>query len=143
METVETMQEALHTAIAKAQSGDIILLSPACSSYDQFPVSYTHLVVIGNGNSIVAQFPKAGDAIMSNQRMFLLSDGAKIAMPNMKGWTKKDITAFWNLTHIEVQMEGSGSVHSQNVKMGKTISKDTKMCIRDSIQVASSSSHWI
>ena len=43
----------------------------------------------------------------------------------MKGWTKKDITAFWNLTHIEVQMEGSGSVHSQNVKMGKTISKDT------------------
>ena len=82
-------------------------------------------VVIGNGNSIVAQFPKAGDAIMSNQRMFLLSDGAKIAMPNMKGWTKKDITAFWNLTHIEVQMEGSGSVHSQNVKMGKTISKDT------------------
>jgi len=82
-------------------------------------------VIIGNGNSIVAQFPKAGDAIMSNQRMFLLSDGAKIAMPNMKGWTKKDITAFWNLTHIEVQMEGSGSVHSQNVKTGKTISKDT------------------
>ena len=37
VETVETMQEALHTAIAKAQSGDIILLSPACSSYDQFP----------------------------------------------------------------------------------------------------------
>lgn len=27
-------------------------------------------VIIGNGNSIVAQFPKAGDAIMSNQRMF-------------------------------------------------------------------------
>ena len=37
VETVETMQEALHTAIAKAHSGDIILLSPACSSYDQFP----------------------------------------------------------------------------------------------------------
>lgn len=82
-------------------------------------------VIIGNGNSITAQYPKGEESIMSNQRIFLMSDGNKITMPNMKGWTKKDITAFWNLTHIEVQMEGSGSVVSQNVKAKKTISKDT------------------
>lgn len=35
--TKETMYEALQEAIAQAVTGDIILLSPACSSYDQFP----------------------------------------------------------------------------------------------------------
>ena len=33
---VETMTEALHKAKALANSGDIVLLSPACSSFDQF-----------------------------------------------------------------------------------------------------------
>ena len=32
----ETMLEALDQAMKMAQSGDVILLSPACSSYDQF-----------------------------------------------------------------------------------------------------------
>lgn len=35
--TKETMKEALDTAVEAAVEGDIILLSPACSSYDQFP----------------------------------------------------------------------------------------------------------
>ena len=48
-------------------------------------------------------------------------------MPDMKGWTKKDITAFWNLTGIAIEMEGNGSVTKQNVKAGKTISKDTQI----------------
>lgn len=34
--TCETMQEALEKAFDIAQKGDVILLSPACSSYDQF-----------------------------------------------------------------------------------------------------------
>ena len=33
---VETMEEALNTAFALAQSGDVVLLSPACASYDHF-----------------------------------------------------------------------------------------------------------
>lgn len=33
----ETMKEALKEAIRLSQAGDVILLSPACSSYDQFP----------------------------------------------------------------------------------------------------------
>ena len=34
--TTETMKEALKEAIQIAQSGDVVLLSPACSSFDQY-----------------------------------------------------------------------------------------------------------
>jgi UDP-N-acetylmuramoylalanine--D-glutamate ligase len=34
--SVETMEEALDAALAAAKEGDVILLSPACSSFDQF-----------------------------------------------------------------------------------------------------------
>ncbi|MDL2276827.1 UDP-N-acetylmuramoyl-L-alanine--D-glutamate ligase [Breznakia sp. OttesenSCG-928-G09] len=38
-ETCETMEEAFQKAVMIAQTGDVVLLSPACASYDQF-VSY-------------------------------------------------------------------------------------------------------
>lgn len=34
--SVETMEEALDAALAEAKPGEVILLSPACSSFDQF-----------------------------------------------------------------------------------------------------------
>ncbi len=37
VQVVETMQEALDAAVANSKEQDIVLLSPACSSYDQFP----------------------------------------------------------------------------------------------------------
>ena len=85
----------------------------------------TNLVVIGNGSNVVKQYPKEYETIISNQNVFLLTDGSKITMPNMKGWTKKDVTAFWEMTHIEVQMSGTGKVTSQNIKAGKAINSDT------------------
>jgi UDP-N-acetylmuramoylalanine--D-glutamate ligase len=33
---VETLQDALHHAATRATAGDVVLLSPACASYDQF-----------------------------------------------------------------------------------------------------------
>ena len=35
--SVDTMQEAFQEAMSIAQAGDVVLLSPACSSFDQFP----------------------------------------------------------------------------------------------------------
>lgn len=86
-------------------------------------------VVIGDGSSIVKQYPASGSTIVSNQNVFLLSDGVTITMPDMSGWTKKDVTAFGKLTNISIQVDGSGSVVSQNIAVGQTISKDTKITV--------------
>jgi UDP-N-acetylmuramoylalanine--D-glutamate ligase len=33
---VNTLEEAVHWAASKASAGDVVLLSPACSSFDMF-----------------------------------------------------------------------------------------------------------
>ena len=81
--------------------------------------------IIGNGKSVVAQYPSAASSVITNQHIFLLTDGTHMTMPNMKGWTKKDITAFWKLTKLAVVMDGSGSVVSQNIEPGASINKDS------------------
>lgn len=92
---------------------------------DKLKKTSTSKVIIGNGSSVIRQYPEEGETIISNQNVFILTDGAKITMPDMKGWTKKDVTAFWELTHIEVEMSGTGKVTKQNIKTGKSINKDT------------------
>ena len=86
-----------------------------------------HTFVIGNGKNIVDQYPKSGMIINSNDHVFLMTEGPVIKMPNMKGWTRKDITAFWQLTGISVEVTGYGKVKAQNIEEGKTIEKNTKI----------------
>lgn len=92
--------------------------------------THTEQIIIGDGSEVVEQYPQAKETIISNQRIFLKSDGSRMTMPNMKGWTKKDITAFWQLTHIAVEMDGTGMVTSQNIQTGKVISKDTVIKVK-------------
>lgn len=87
-------------------------------------------ITIGNGTSVVSQYPASGESVISNQNIFILTDGEKITMPDMSGWTMKDVTAFWNLTGIQIQMEGSGSVYEQSIKEGKTIGTDSDITVK-------------
>ena len=86
-----------------------------------------HLEVIGDGSSVIEQYPDASVTINSNDRVFVLTNGNKITMPNMLGWTRKDLTVFWQLTGISIKTSGYGKVTSQNVEEGTTISTDTKI----------------
>ena len=97
---------------------------------DKLKNSHTEQIIIGDGSEVMEQFPQPKETVISNQRVFLLSDGSRLTMPDMKGWTKKDITAFWKLTHIAVEMDGTGMVASQNIKAGKAINKDTVIRVK-------------
>lgn len=87
-------------------------------------------VVIGNGTSIVKQYPVAEETIISGQNVFILTDGSNYKMPNMVGWTKKDLTVFWEMTGIVIEMEGNGVVKSQNIEKDKPINIDTEIKVK-------------
>lgn len=79
------------------------------------------VIYLGDGSTVTDQYPPADVTINSNSRVLLKTDGANITMPDMTGWTRKDVTAFWSLTGIGVQTSGYGKVTAQNVEPGTPI----------------------
>ncbi len=84
-------------------------------------------VVIGDGSSIVKQYPQAQSMFATKQNIFLLTDGANITMPDMRGWVLKDVQQFAAISGIPIQSSGSGSVKSQSVAAGTTIDASTEI----------------
>lgn len=85
--------------------------------------------VIGDGQTIIDQLPKGGQKIAVNSKVFLLTDGSSITMPNMSGWSRKDVSSFCSLTNMNIQFNGSGSVTSQNIPEGTPISSDMEISV--------------
>ena len=51
-------------------------------------------------------------------------------MPNMIGWTRKDVNAFCTLSGIDITIEGNGKVKSQSVKKGTAISAESEISVQ-------------
>ncbi len=83
-----------------------------------------NFVVIGDGDKIINQYPSYNNIVNSNERVILLTSGTNYLMPNIKGYSTKEVLALADLLEIEVITEGYGYVKSSNIKEGTAISKD-------------------
>lgn len=82
---------------------------------------------IGDGSSIISQSPAENTTIISGQNVFLLTDGMNITMPNMSGWSRKDVAIFAKFAGIEVTYNGSGKVATQNIRESAQLNKESKL----------------
>jgi len=87
------------------------------------------LILIGNGDTVIKQYPNADSSIVSNQKVFVLTSQDSILMPNMKGWTRSEVTAFWDLTGIAITINGSGRVTKQNIVVATQIEKGMEIIV--------------
>ncbi len=79
------------------------------------------VIIMGNGKSIINQYPSADTMILNSQRIILLSSYDHLQMPDMHGWSKKDVLAFFRLINQSVSVEGEGYVSSQSLSPGSNI----------------------
>ncbi|MFV0380536.1 MAG: penicillin-binding protein [Anaerorhabdus sp.] len=86
-----------------------------------------NITVLGTGDRVIDQFPNEYSPIVTNQKVFFLTDTAGFYMPDMTGWTRKDIISFWEVSGIAIKFSGSGSVVSQNITTNSFITKDTNI----------------
>jgi penicillin-binding protein 2B len=86
-----------------------------------------NIIALGDGGSIIGQYPTGGSTVSSNDTIFLLTSLENLTMPDMTGWTRKDVNAFSSLTGIPVTITGSGKVVSQSVEAGAEISSETQI----------------
>ena len=85
------------------------------------------VVVLGDGNTVIDQYPRFESTVMTGQRVFLLTDTSSFVMPDMTGWTRKDVTALWAVTGFGFQLQGEGVVTKQSVPPGTIVNKGTSI----------------
>ena len=81
-----------------------------------------NIVVIGDGDSIIDQLPKAGSKFFTYSNVLLLTDYDNFKMPDMTGWTKSEVIDFWTISGKKINIIGSGICTEQSLPAGSTVS---------------------
>lgn len=74
-----------------------------------------NIVIIGNGKYIINQYPLKNNTILENGKLFLVTNGSEIKMPNMTRWSLSDVKNYCNLIGLKLEYSGYGYVLSQSI----------------------------
>lgn len=96
-------------------------------SLQKLEVTGVEVVVLGNGSEVIEQSPSAGTSIVTNEKVFLLTDISTMLMPDMIGWSRKDVTNFWDISNVAVRINGYGTVVTQSIPAGASITKENEI----------------
>lgn len=88
-----------------------------------------NIIVLGDGESVIDQFPKENGTFMTGQRIFLITDKSEFTMPDLKGWTRKDVAGLWAVTGIGFQLKGEGKVVSQSIPPNTKVSQGSEIVV--------------
>lgn len=89
-----------------------------------------NVVVIGDGENIVNQYPSKNTNILKGDKVFLVTNSFNYKMPNIINWSRSDVNLLCEFMNIKCVYDGYGYVESQSIKEGETIKKDTSLEIK-------------
>lgn len=84
-------------------------------------------LVIGDGQTIINQYPRAQTEVSSKSRVFLQTNGTKITMPSMTGWSRKEAEAFATMANINIEFDGIGNIYKQSISKGTKLKANQKL----------------
>ena len=93
---------------------------------EEFKDKKIDLVVIGNGDKIIKQYPSENKILSSNDKLFLLTNGTEIKYANIEGWSRSDLEIYSKLLSVTFNYNGYGytkgtNIEGRNVEKGETI----------------------
>lgn len=77
-------------------------------------------VVLGNGKKIVNQLPEKGQVLLEGEKIILQTDG-EITLPDLTGWSLRDVMKVANLAKLKLNISGNGYVFKQNLHSGTNV----------------------
>ncbi len=86
-----------------------------------------NIIVLGQGKTVIDQFPHYNDPVKTNEKIFLQTDTSSWVMPSLLGWTKKDVGSLWSITRNGFTIKGNGHVVSQSIQEGELVGKDVEI----------------
>ncbi len=88
------------------------------------------LVIIGDGDKIVSQYPSVNTTLVSGDKLFLVTNSNQIKMPNMIGWSKADALKFSELTKMNFIFEGYGYIYEQSIAEDTILLSDMEINLK-------------
>ncbi|MBP3892012.1 MAG: PASTA domain-containing protein [Solobacterium sp.] len=82
---------------------------------------------LGAGNTIINQYPSGNAPVSTGQKVFLTTETNSFTMPDLTGWTRKEVTALWSVTQFGFKLTGDGRVIEQNIPPGTVVTKGTEI----------------
>lgn len=74
---------------------------------------------VGKGKKVVDANLKEGSRVFPTQKVIIMTD--QPTLPDMKGWSERDVLGLANLLDIEIKVKGNGYVVNQSEKKGTKI----------------------
>ena len=89
----------------------------------------SEVIVIGNGDKVINQYPYRSINVSNKDKVFIVTNNYNIIMPNIKGWSSRDVLTFCNLINLECELNGYGYVYNQNIAKNTFINKEDKLIV--------------
>ncbi len=80
------------------------------------------VVTLGDGKVVAEQAPIAGTSLIQGEKVILTTDQA-VVMPDLTGWSLRDVMKVVNLVGLDLNVTGSGYVKAQNISAGTKVKK--------------------
>lgn len=87
------------------------------------------VIVLGDGDRIIKQYPSKDSSVITNDKIFLVTNGS-ITMPNISGYSRIEAISLFNLLDIDYEIEGYGNVISQSILPGEIIGNNIKIVLK-------------
>lgn len=109
--------------------------TPVNGAVDALDKLAYNTTVIGDGDVVLKQYPEGNTKTLSNEHVLLYTGSNNIKMPDMSGWSRKQVSNFWILTQIQTVIIGNGFVTEQSIPPGTIISSDDVISVRLELEV--------
>ena len=96
---------------------------------DELKKEKVTIVSLGNGDRVIKQYPESGSKITRIDKVFLLTNGTEIKMPNIIGYSSKEVKTLLGILNIKYEIKGTGYVSEQSIKKDTKLTKDSKLVV--------------
>lgn len=87
------------------------------------------VIIIGDGEKIVKQYPISGSIVNKLDKIFLLTNYKELKMINLTKYSYSDVERFFNIIDMPFKYNGVGFVIGQNIKEGTILNKEMEVII--------------
>lgn len=81
------------------------------------------MISVGNGDKIIKQSSIVGSSAVSGDTIIVITNDSNYTMPNVVGWSRKEIISLCNVLGISYEFEGYGYANTQSIQAGSKINE--------------------